>query len=465
MPVKTLAYLECPTGIAGDMCLGALVHAGVPLTYLIEQLAKLGISKEFQLRAESVQRNQQAATKVHVDLLKASHIHTHKPQQNQINDHDHEHDHTHSHDANHGHHVASRRLPEIEAMIQQANLPKRVEQWSLATFHTLATAEATVHGIPPEQVHFHEVGATDAIVDIVGTCLGLDWLNIDKLICSPLPTGSGTVRCDHGLLPVPAPAVLAMLAAANVPVYSNGIPRELVTPTGCAIATTLATTFGPPPTFTLTKIGLGAGGRNLPLPNILRLWLGTSPSHSHSHQTTHSHQHPPSPTPNPPTPQPLTQLQTQIDDASPQSIGYLFEQLFTLGALDVYSQAVAMKKNRLGTLLTVICEDAIAADCEALIFRESTTLGIRRTQQTRSVLAREMVSVSTPYGEIPVKVARSPENGRVLNVQPEYEDCARVARSQNIPWKQVHQTAMKAALEITSLSASPMPASPASAPL
>ena len=471
MNMKTLAYLDCPTGIAGDMCLGALVHAGVPLTYLIEQLAKLGISKEFQLRAESVQRNQQAATKVHVDLLpvslpeghSADHSHEHSHEQAEHShehaEHSHEHrGHSHTHHE-HTHTAASRRLPEIETMIRQADLPTRATRWSLAAFRTLASAEATVHGIPPEQVHFHEVGATDAIVDIVGTCLGLDWLNVDALICSPLPTGGGTVCCDHGLLPVPAPAVLAMLTRANVPVYSNGINKELVTPTGCAIATTLATTFGPPPHFTLTKVGLGAGGHDLKLPNILRLWLGTTEA---DENLTHSHQaappHSPSPPhlqkPSPPhplissSPETVPQHQTQIDDASPQVIGYLFEQLFDIGALDVYTQAIAMKKNRLGTLLTVLCDESIASKCEALIFRESTTLGIRRTEQTRTVLAREMVNVSTRYGEIPVKVARAQADGPVLNVQPEYENCADVARSHNIPWKQVHQAAMQAAAEL-----------------
>lgn len=467
--MKTLAYLDCPTGISGDMCLGALVHAGVPLTYLIEQLAKLGISKEFHLQAESVQRNQQAATKIHVELLPVAsphHCSDEHEHGHQHHEHDHEHHahhahghehHSHEHQQPHRH--TSRRLPEIEAMIQQADLPERAAQWSLATFRTLAQAEATVHGIPPDQVHFHEVGATDAIVDIVGTCLGLDWLNIETLMCSPLPTGGGTVRCDHGLLPVPAPAVLTMLASAQVPVYSNGIEKELVTPTGCAIATTLATAFGPPPAFTLTHIGLGAGGRNLSLPNILRLWIGTSTGqrsksiHSHTHLPIEKEPPTPSPIdslPNGSSPQTetITQLQTQIDDASPQAIGYLFEQLFAVGALDVYSQAVTMKKNRLGTLLTVLCPQSAVTHCEALIFRESTTLGIRRSPQTRAVLAREMVSVSTPYGDITAKVARSQEGGSVLNIQPEFEDCARIARSQNIPWKQVHQAAMQAALAL-----------------
>ncbi|MGB7248294.1 MAG: nickel pincer cofactor biosynthesis protein LarC, partial [Phormidesmis sp.] len=268
--MKTLAYLDCPTGIAGDMCLGALVHAGVPLAYLDRQLGRLGISDEFHLRAELVQRQQQAATKVFVDLLDVD-LPNNGSHQHRLGDHEAG---THAHDA--PHHHGGRHLPEIERLIQQAGLPERVVAWSLAVFRQLAQAEAAVHGIAPEQVHFHEVGASDAIVDIVGTCLGLDWLKVDGLVCSPLPTGSGTVWCEHGQLPVPAPAVLRMMAAAQMPVYDNGIAKELVTPTGCAIAATLSQSFGPPPRFTLQKIGLGAGGRDLSqLPNILRLWIGS----------------------------------------------------------------------------------------------------------------------------------------------------------------------------------------------
>ncbi|PZO52015.1 MAG: nickel pincer cofactor biosynthesis protein LarC [Phormidesmis priestleyi] len=437
--MKTLAYLDCPTGIAGDMCLGALVHAGVPLDYLKKQLARLGIQNEFHLRAESVQRNHQIATKVYVDLLRDPQAHS-----------PHSHEHSHSDDHDHSHNrsltppFASRRLPDIEALIQQANLPANATAWSLAIFRRLAEAEAAVHGIPPEQVHFHEVGAVDAIVDIVGTCLGFDWLKVDGWVCSPLPTGGGMVRCDHGLLPVPVPAVLNMMASGQIPVYSNGIDRELVTPTGCAIALTLAESFGPPPRFTLQKIGLGAGGRDLAVPNILRLWIGTvdqSPSAKSAISGAIAQPH------IPPTTETITELQTQLDDVSPQAIGYVFEQLFAAGAVDVFTQAVAMKKNRLGTVLTVLCPESAIAPCEALLFRETTTLGIRRTEQTRSVLMREMVTVSTAYGDIAVKVARSHVGAPVLNMQPEYEDCAKVARSHSIPWLQVHQAAIAAAIE------------------
>lgn len=470
MLMKTLAYLECPTGIAGDMCLGALVHAGVPLSYLDRQLAQLGLQDEFRLRSESVLRNQQAATKVYVDLLAAKGDGGSDRSDHHHHHHHHHDGHTHKEQTHSPQRHGGRRLPEIEALIQRADLPERVTAWSLAVFRRLAEAEAAVHGIAPEQVHFHEVGATDAIVDIVGTCLGLDWLQIDQLICSPLPTGGGQVRCDHGLLPVPVPAVLKMMASAQMPVYSNGIDRELVTPTGCAIAVTLAQSFGPPPRFTLQKIGLGAGGRDLPLPNILRLWIGTveagagetlpaSGQQAARQRLDKSSATRPltaeapmteapeteAPETEAPETETIIELQTQLDDCSPQAIGYLFDQLFAVGAVDVFSQAVAMKKNRLGTLLTALCPPAAASACESMLFRETTTLGIRQTQQRRTVLAREMVTVATPYGQVPIKVARAQPDGAVLNLHPEYEDCAELARSHNIPWRQVHQAAMIAA--------------------
>ncbi len=433
------------------MCLGALIHAGVPLEYLTEQLAKLGIKDEFCLRIETVCRNQQAATKVHVDLLSnLSPNSSPVPSSESLPHHTHHHAHLHDHE----HPCPRRKLPEIEKMIQHARLPEQVTTWSLAIFRQLATAEANVHGITPEQVHFHEVGATDAIVDIVGTCLGLDWLEIDQIICSPLPTGGGTVRCEHGLLPVPVPAVLAMMATASVPVYSNQIEKELVTPTGCAIAITLSKYFGPPPRFTLNKIGLGAGGRDLPIPNILRLWIGTvpdvstHPSHTHQNHThqDHTHQNPiQSGEVQKELTETIVELKTQIDDCSPQAIGFVFEQLFGVGAVDVFTQGVAMKKNRLGTLLTVICPVDKVAACEAVLFAETTTLGIRQTNQKRTALEREIVSVSTAYGEMAVKLGLL--EGKVVNVQPEYEDVAKGARSHNLPWKAVHQAAMRAATD------------------
>lgn len=415
-----LAYLECPTGIAGDMCLGALVDVGVPLEYLIEKLKALGIEQEYQLRAQSLHRHGQLATKIHVDLTAENHHH--------------EHEHSHRH---------GRKLPEIEKLITAARLPSRAEAWSLAVFRKLAEAEGAVHGISPEQVHFHEVGATDAIVDIVGTCLGLDWLKIDKIYCSALPTGGGTVRAAHGQLAVPVPAVLKLWEMRGCPVYSNGIERELVTPTGAAIATTLATDFGSPPAMTLQRVGLGAGSRDLPIPNILRLWLGEarvqSSELSYFGNTS-------------PNLETIAVLETQIDDLSPQAIGYVFEVLFAAGAVDVFTQHIGMKKSRPGILLTVICHPEYLPSCEAVIFRETSTLGIRRSIQQRTVLQREIQSVEIEYGVVQVKVAwmemeesdhYSNTTKIITNVQPEYEDCATLAKQYNQSWREVHRLALQ----------------------
>ncbi|NER34682.1 MAG: nickel pincer cofactor biosynthesis protein LarC [Oscillatoria sp. SIO1A7] len=505
-----IAYLECPTGIAGDMCLGALISAGVPFSYLKEKLDRLGIGGEYQLGARRVIRNSQEATKVSVELLypeaeqgegaesdisKSEHSHEHPHQ----HPHQHPHEHPHQHHHEHPHtphptpmaaphptpmaaphptpmaaphptpmaaphptpmaapHPTPRHLPEIENLILAADLPTKATEWSLAVFRQLAKAEGAVHGIAPEKVHFHEVGATDAIVDIVGTCLGLDWLGIEQLYCSALPTGGGTVRCAHGRLPVPVPAVLKLLESRQVPVYSNGIDKELVTPTGAAIAVTLASSFGPPPPMNLQRIGLGAGSRDLPIANILRLWIG-SPSESPQGEIIQDLRINPvsdrgdsriAPTSSvhkticvSPVEETISVLETQIDDLSPQAIAYSFEALFAAGALDIFTQPIGMKKSRTGILLTVICHPERQQACEEVIFRETTTLGIRRQIQQRAILNREIQRVRVLGRQVRVKVAQNGD--KIINVQPEYEDCAELAREQNLPWLEVHRLAMQA---------------------
>ncbi len=396
-----IGYLECPTGIAGDMCLGALIDCGLPWQYLVDSLKCLGLEKEYQLSTNTVIRNGQSATKVHV--LQQEH-----------------------HNERH-----SRHLPEIESLIKAASLPERVKRWSLAVFQRLALAEAAVHGIPPEKVHFHEVGAIDAIVDIVGTCIGLDWLNVDRLYCSPMPTGGGTINAAHGKLSVPVPAVVKLWETREVPIYSNGIKKELVTPTGAAIAVTLAEDFGEPPVMKLLKIGLGAGSRDLEIPNILRLWIGEAAANQAETKLKQ---------------ETITVLETQIDDLSPQIIAYTLEQLLAAGALDVFTQSIGMKKSRSGILLTVICHPETAHICKTIIFRETTTLGIRERTQLRSILNRELKSVATEYGTVRLKIASwgEGESKQILNVQPEHEDCAKLARQHNIPWQSVSQKAIAA---------------------
>jgi uncharacterized protein (TIGR00299 family) protein len=427
--MNKIAYLQCPTGISGDMCLGALVSLGVPVEYLVEKLNGLGIEAEYRLRAELVHRQGQQATKVDVDLV--SHHHHH-----------------HSHNEHDHHHT--RHLPEIEEMILKGNLPVRAEAWSLAVFRQLAVAEGAVHGIAPEKVHFHEVGAVDAIVDIVGTCLGLDWLGIDcdtsgqrsyrsglpLLYCSAFPTGGGTVNAAHGRMAVPVPAVLKLWEMRGCPVYSNGIDRELVTPTGAAIATTLVQDFGSPPPMTIKQVGLGAGSLDLPIPNILRLWYGENESLQTDNSNLAEYS---------PNLETITVLETQIDDLNPQVFGYVFEALFAAGAVDVFTQPIGMKKSRTGILLTVICHPENLASCEAVLFRETSTLGIRRTTQKRAILQRKMQNVDTIYGTISVKVAwtGTATEKVITNVQPEYEDCAELARKNNIPWREIHRLALE----------------------
>ena len=406
--MNKVAYIECPTGIAGDMFLGALIDAGVPWDYLQDNLVKLGISAEYQLKQEKVHRNSQLATKVDVQLLTVT---QHR-------------DHHHSH-------FPARHLREIQQIITAASLAKRVTDWSLEIFQQLALAESAVHGISPDKVHFHEVGATDAIIDIVGTCLGLDWLDIDHLYCSAMPTGGGTVKAEHGILAVPVPAVLELWKLRRVPVYDNGIKKELVTPTGAAIATTLVRDFGSPPAMTIEKIGLGAGTRDLSIPNVLRLWIGTA---TQPEQTNKFIQ------------ETITILETQIDDLNPQIIAYTCERLLEVGALDVFTQAITMKKSRLGTLLTVICHPTEAEICQEIIFQETSTLGIRVRNQSRSILHREVQSVETKYGVVQVKIAswREGEKQKLINIKPEYEDCANLARQHNMAWQDIEQAVMDA---------------------
>lgn len=393
-----VAYFDCPAGIAGDMCLGALVDSGVPLDYLQSRLATLGIGGEFTLTTEVVQRQGQRGLKVHVQLVDQAYS-------------------------------QHRHWPQIQAQILAADLPERARHWSLQVFEALAIAEGAVHGIAPSAVHFHEVGAVDALVDIVGTCLGLDYLGIDRIYCSALPTGGGTVTAAHGQLPVPAPAVLQLWQTYRVPVYSNGISQELVTPTGAAIVCALSQGFGAPPAMTLQRIGLGAGSRELPLPNLLRLWLGEQPK------------------PEPPTPTQIVELQTQLDDLTPQALAYGMEQLYAAGALEVFCQPITMKKSRLGVLLTILCPPSAEAACVQTLFRETTTLGLRRQVQERYILQRQIKTATTPFGEVRLKLATDSQ-GHLLNLQPEYEDCAALARQHQQPWQVVYHAALTAGLAL-----------------
>lgn len=398
-----IAYFDCPTGIAGDMCLGALVDAGVPLNYLQAKLDQLSIHREFHVHSHKVKKLGIEGTQVSV------HLSNDAPQ-------------------------VWRHLPEIEQIIETAGLPLRAKTWALATFRALAVAEGAVHGVLPTQVHFHEVGAVDAIVDIVGTCLGLDWLDIDRIVCSPLPFGGGTVQAAHGRMPVPTPAVLKLWQSRSVPIFSNGIHKELVTPTGAALVCALANHFGECPTMAVQQVGMGAGERDIPMPNLLRLWVGQGVNqHAHTHAHEHEHPH---------TDEVVVLLETQLDDTSPQILGFLFEQLLAQGALDFYVTSVAMKKNRPGALLTVLCLPSQVRACEEILFRETTTLGVRRDYRLRSRLGRRFATVTTSFGTVPVKVGY--RDGKIYTIQPEYEDCRRLALASGQPLKTIQAAALQA---------------------
>lgn len=375
-----IAHFDCSAGIAGDMCLGALIDCGVPLDYVLQTLRGLGLQEEFDLSVARVERAGQPALHAVVDLLNAKH------------------------------HPA-RYWPEIEQMISQADLSPRVKSLSLQVFETLAQAEAKVHQTSVDQVHFHEVGAVDAIVDIVGTCIGIDWLKVDQISCSPHPIGGGWIQTAHGQLAVPVPAVIQLWETARVPIFSNGIEAELVTPTGAALATTVAQTFGDFPSMRVERVGCGAGTRELPIPNVLRLWIGDSEG-ANLIDT-------------------VAVLETQIDDLNPQVIAYTFDQLMAAGCLDVFTQPITMKQGRPGTLLTLVCPPDRVTVCENILFRETTTLGIRHSLQQRSILERSLVKVMTDWGEIDVKVAR--RYGKVVSVQPEFRDCAARAQQHQVP--------------------------------
>jgi uncharacterized protein (TIGR00299 family) protein len=315
-----------------------------------------------------------------------------------------------------GHH--HRGLSVILGRIDEAGLAPRASERARRIFTRLAEAEAKVHNVPVEEVHFHEVGAVDSIVDIVGAAIGFELLGIDEFACSAMDVGAGQVKTAHGLLLVPAPATAELLRGA--PMYTTGIVRELVTPTGAAIATTLSTRYAQIPEMTLRAVGYGAGSANFAeKANVLRILIGeNAASEAGEHWDA-----------------PVSVIETNLDDMSPQIYGYFVEKALAAGALDVFSTAVQMKKNRPGVLLTILCEPAHTAKMMDLVFRETTTIGVRTYDMRRKILDREMVRVETQFGEVRMKVSRM--NGSVLNATPEYDDCQRLAAEKGIPLKQV----------------------------
>jgi len=446
------AYLECFSGISGDMMLGALVDAGVPFTLLEETTAALGVGARLEMRR--VTRGGIAALKVDVISPEsdhgheAEHAHEHVHQEHEHahshehaqHAHDHEHQHTHSlpdhashsHDHEHSHshsdhghahsHAAHRSLAAILKIIQTAPLKEGVKARAVRAFQLLGEAEAGIHSIPIENVHFHEVGAVDTIVDIVCAAAGAEELQIDRWLASDLNVGSGTVVCAHGTLPVPAPATLALLG--NAPIYSAGPPMERITPTGAALLRMLDVRFEPLPAMRVAAAGYGAGGRDTAgQPNVLRLLVGEEKAASDDSTG------------------PIAVIETVIDDATPQLLAYASELLLAAGAWDVYRAPVQMKKGRTGVQMTVLCSAEKVEQMQEVLFRETTTIGLRWRLEHKSSLAREFETVETAWGPVRIKIARWAD-GAAANASPEYEDCRELATKHSVALKRVMQQAM-----------------------
>jgi uncharacterized protein (TIGR00299 family) protein len=385
-----LAYFDCFSGISGDMTLGALVDAGCDIALLRSELQALQVPG-WTITSEKVWKNGMSATFVRVvteDQTK------------------------------------HRGLSAILEIFDKSQLTEPVKKNASAIFHKLGEAEALVHDVPLEKIHFHEVGAVDAIVDIVGACIGFESLGIQKFACSPLNVGGGTAKMAHGVLPVPAPATAKLLQGK--PTYSNGVQRELVTPTGAAIVATLCDTFGPQPAMNVSSIGYGAGSADLEgQPNVIRIMIGEA-----AEKVV------------PGFDEEICVIETNLDDMNPQIYGYFQEKALAAGALDVYTTPVQMKKNRPGTLLTLLCKPQDANALMSLIFAETTTFGARTYSAQRRTLPRESVNVRTQYGDVRIKLSRV--NGRILHVAPEFEDCRKLASEKNVPLQRVISDALRA---------------------
>jgi pyridinium-3,5-bisthiocarboxylic acid mononucleotide nickel chelatase len=375
-----VAYFDCPSGAAGDMILGALVDAGLPFDVLRDQLAGLRLPG-YTLARREVMKGAFRATKVEVHVDHAAH--GHQP---------------HAH----------RDLPAILGIIDGADLAASVKVTASRIFTRLAEAEGRVHGVAPERVRFHDVGAVDAIVDVTGACIGLDWLGVGAVHCSALPIGGGMVRGPHGPMPVPAPGTAELLK--GFPVVDTGVKRELVTPSGAAILTTLAAGTGSMPPMTVTSIGYGAGTMDLETPNVLRVFVGETTERAGTET--------------------IVQVETTVDDMSPQLYESLMERLFEAGALDVYLTPVLMKKSRPGVVVTALCAPGAVSELTRACFLESTTIGVRWTAYQRQRLPREMVTLATSLGALSYKVSRL--EGRVVTVTPEFDEVRRIAREKGL---------------------------------
>ena len=433
---KTL-YFDCFSGASGDMVLGALLDLGLPLERLREALGSLAFDYG-TITAERVLRAGVSASKFR--LLEPAHVHASAPEH--AHDHSHQHHQHHTHDQ-HGHHYAhdARReseahphghapghghhsLSDIATYIDRSALSVGGKMRAREMFRRLAEVEAAIHDVPIEQVHLHEVGALDSIIDIVGVVFGMEWLGATDIVSSPLNVGGGTVRCAHGVFPVPAPATAKLLE--GVPIYAGSVAKELTTPTGALLVTTYAARYGPIPAMTVSRIGYGAGHADFSdHPNVLRLMLGHAGGDAPVER--------------------VVAIECEIDDMNPQLFGPLMDRLYAAGALDVYYAPVQMKKSRPGTLVTVIAAPAQREALTGLLFTDTTTIGVRYQEMHRERLEREFRTVQTSVGPIRFKVAR--RGGAIVNASPEFDDCVRAAGEHSLPIKEVQAVAVKAWLE------------------
>lgn len=450
-----IAYLDCFSGISGDMFLGALVDAGVSASLLEKTVADLNVGAKLEIT--QVNRSGITATKVDVIVAgekdmpreefhaaKMHAAHAHSAKHDHAHDHAHHHDHEH-HEHEHGHpHTHGRSLKDIRHIIAHANISAGAKQRATAIFEALGRAESKIHNVDLETIHFHEVGSVDAIVDIVCAAVGSESLGVDRWICSPLNVGGGTVICAHGTFPVPAPATVELLKSRNAPVYSSGIQKELVTPTGAAIVSVLADEFAPFPQMSVQTTGYGAGYRDFEKhANVLRMTIGESanvtavtdpfPKGGCASELSGC------------AVETISVLEATLDDMTPQLFGHFLEQALATGALDAYVVPVQMKKNRPGMLLTVLARTEDRERIAQLIFSETTTIGLRVRDEQRYVLPRRIVSVQTRWGDIRIKIAAL--DGSPANFTPEYEDCRRLAAQHKIPLKHVMQEAVRIYLQ------------------
>jgi uncharacterized protein (TIGR00299 family) protein len=423
-------YLDIFSGISGDMFMGAMLDLGIEMEDLTRELEKLHL-EGYHLHASRERRMQIEGARFQVHLghhhdEADHHEHDHGHHHHHEDEHGHKHEHGHSHDDHD--HPAGRTYSDIRRMIQESGLSDFVKSKSIAVFERIAAAEGKIHGLPPEEVHFHEVGAVDSIVDIVGACVALEILGKPRVLASSVVEGHGFVECAHGRFPVPAPATLEILAARGVPLAQCDEPNELVTPTGAALLAEFVEHFGPMENFVPQRVGFGVGGRdNKSRPNVLRAVLGqTSSVAAHDWESDT-----------------ISVLETNLDDVNPELLGHFVDLAMSAGALDVAYAPVQMKKNRPGVLLSVLCATADADKFCEMILRETSAFGVRRSVAERRKLRREFATVKTPYGEVTMKIGRL--DGKVVQTAPEFESCKKLAAEKNVPLKAVYEAARKAA--------------------